>query len=242
MKTRLFASIFFLAAATLLGAQPQTETKKKTPREALQVFSDQIGDWKCTGTPNGTAAEKQKGFWTEKMNWEWQFKDKDVWIKMAFQKGKYYTGGEVRYNPEKDDYTLVLTTVKNDKHTYIGTLEMREKTKVLTFDREVDKETQRFVFRLLHDNVFNYGYSVKAEGRPLFSSKWSVLATRDGQSFASGSGKPECIVSGGTGTTAVSYQGKTYYVCCSGCRDEFNATPAKYVKEWEEKQAKAKKK
>jgi YHS domain-containing protein len=38
------------------------------------------------------------------------------------------------------------------------------------------------------------------------------------------------------------YMGKTYYFCCSGCRDEFNASPAKYVKEYEEKQAKAKKK
>ena len=42
------------------------------------------------------------------------------------------------------------------------------------------------------------------------------------------------------GTIAVSYNGKTYYVCCSGCRDEFKASPEKYVKEYEEKK-KAKK-
>ena len=55
-----------------------------------------------------------------------------------------------------------------------------------------------------------------------------------------GDGKPECIVSGGAGTMAVSYMGKTYYVCCSGCRSEFNESPAKYVKEYEEKKAKKK--
>ena len=82
---------------------------------------------------------------------------------------------------------------------------------------------------------------MKADGRPFFAKKWSVGATKEGKAFAVGTGKPECIVSGGTGTSAVSYMGKTYYVCCSGCRDEFNATPAKYVTEYEAKLAKKKK-
>jgi YHS domain-containing protein len=241
MKSRILAFPLILVAVTLLSAQPQAETKK-SPREALQAFSQLIGTWKCTGTPQGSAADKQKGFWTEKMRWEWQFKDKDAWLKIDFEKGKHFKVGEVRYVPDKDSYTLVLTTVKDEKITYVGNIEQREKTKVITLEREVGKETHRLEFKLLHDDVFNYFYYVKAEGRPLFSQKWKVLATKDGQAFATGSGKPECIVSGGTGTTAVSYQGKTYYVCCSGCRDEFNANAAKYVKEWEEKQAKLKKK
>jgi YHS domain-containing protein len=32
--------------------------------------------------------------------------------------------------------------------------------------------------------------------------------------------------------------GKTYYVCCSGCRTEFNESPAKYVAEFEARKAK----
>jgi hypothetical protein len=47
-----------------------------------------------------------------------------------------------------------------------------------------------------------------------------------------------CIVSGGLGKITVSYKGKTYYVCCSGCRDAFSDQPEKYVKEWEAKQKK----
>ena len=31
----------------------------------------------------------------------------------------------------------------------------------------------------------------------------------------------------------VTYQGKTYYVCCSGCRDLFNDNPAAIVAEAE---------
>ena len=36
------------------------------------------------------------------------------------------------------------------------------------------------------------------------------------------------------------YMGKTYYVCCGGCKDAFNDDPAKYVKEFEERKKKDK--
>jgi YHS domain-containing protein len=45
-------------------------------------------------------------------------------------------------------------------------------------------------------------------------------------------------VTGGLGTSTVSFGGKTYYVCCSGCRDEFNANPKKYVDEFEKNKKK----
>jgi YHS domain-containing protein len=34
---------------------------------------------------------------------------------------------------------------------------------------------------------------------------------------------------------AVSYNGQTYYVCCSGCRDAFNENPAKIIAEFKKK-------
>jgi YHS domain-containing protein len=238
MLRRIGSLLVVVLMVAGLGAE---QPAQKSPKEALQAFSDLIGDWKCTGTPVGTREEIQKNFWTEKMAWEWQFKGKDVWLKIDFEKGKHFKGGELRYVPEKDQYHLTLTTIKNEKITYIGSLEHRDKTPIVTLERDVNKDVHRLVFTLLHDNVFNYSYLVKADDRPLFSKKWSVRAIKDGVSFAAGTGKPECIVSGGTGTSTVSYMGKTYYVCCSGCRDEFNSSPAKYVKEWEDKQ-KAKKK
>ena len=57
-------------------------------------------------------------------------------------------------------------------------------------------------------------------------------------STAGGEKKPECVVTGGLGTMQVSYMGQTYYVCCSGCRDEFNDNPKKYVDEYNAKKKK----
>jgi len=240
MISRIFGIVALLAITVTLAADQQP-AKQKSPREALQVFGDLIGVWNGTGTPAGTQQEKQKGFWVEKMDWGWQFKGNDAWIKIDFDKSKHFTLGELRYVPEKDQFQLTVTNVKKEKLTYVGTIQTRDTTKILTLERDEGNDSHRLEFKLLHANRFLYKHEVKADGKALYALKWSVGATKDGESFAAGSGGPECIVSGGKGTSAVSFMGKTYYVCCSGCRDEFNATPAKYVKEYEDK-LKAKKK
>jgi YHS domain-containing protein len=65
--------------------------------------------------------------------------------------------------------------------------------------------------------------------------------TREGTSLAvEGFGELECIVTGGKGTMAVSYQGKTYYVCCSGCKQAFDDDPAGIIAAYEKKVAERK--
>ena len=59
-----------------------------------------------------------------------------------------------------------------------------------------------------------------------------------GESLGKTEKKNECVVSGGTGTMPITYKGETFYVCCSGCRDEFNSNPEKYVKEFKAKKGK----
>ena len=108
MLVRLTAfAVIVLIGAGLSADQPPA--KAKTPREALQAFGDLIGVWNGTGTPVGTREEVQKNFWTEKMDWVWQFKGSDAWIKIDFDKSKHFTLGELRYVPEKNHFALTLT-------------------------------------------------------------------------------------------------------------------------------------
>jgi hypothetical protein len=127
-----------------------------------------------------------------------------------------------------------VQTPANEKLVFTGPLQNR----VLTMDRldEKKKETQRLVFTLLHSNRFIYRYEVKTPDRPLFTRLYQVGVTKEGEPFAgSGNATPECIVSGGLGTIKVNYNGKDFYVCCSGCRAAFKEEPEKYIKEYEEK-------
>jgi YHS domain-containing protein len=215
----------------------QEKPAPKTSRQALKAFNNLIGSWRATGTPEGTREDKQRGFWTESMSWEWQFKGDDAWLRFTADKGKYFTGGQLRYVPARDAFQLTVQTPAKESLTFSGPF----KDHILTLDRVDDKtgETQRLVLSLLHDNRFVYRYEVKAKDRPLFTRKYQVGVTKEGEPFAGrGDAVPECVVSGGRGTIQVVYKEKTYYVCCGGCRSAFKDDPEKYIKEYEEKKAK----
>lgn len=231
---RLLLSLLALALPLALAAAP--DDPKLTPKEALKPFNELIGGWKGVGEPEGTPAEKQKGFWRETVKFGWKFKGDDVWITLAFDNGKYFKHGELRYLPSSQRYKLDLTTKDGKVVSFEG--QPDEKGRTFTFERTDDKkETQRLAISLVGEIRFKYAYDYKPEGRKLFVKGYQVTGTREGESFGSAEKKPECIVSGGLGTSTVSYKGVTYYVCCTGCRDEFNANPEKYVKEWNEKKA-----
>jgi hypothetical protein len=222
-----------MGLALALVAVAADAPAKRPAREALKPFNDLIGSWRCTGTPEGTREEKQKGFWTESASWSWQFKGDDAWLTATFDKGKYFTKGELRYLADKESYQLTLTTPAKESLAFVGKLSDGR----LTLTREDDKakETQQLVINLLHANRFVYTYSVKPQGKTLYAKLYQVGCTKEGVDFASGDGKPECIVSGGLGRSTVTYKGQTYYVCCSGCADAFKEDPEKYIKEYEAK-------
>jgi len=225
-----------LTLLTLLPVTFAAAPEAPTAKEALQPFNDLIGSWRGTGTPAGSRAEQQKHFWVEGIAWEWQFRGPDAWLKVAFDKGKHFTAGELRYLPEQSAYALKLIAPGGETRTFVGQIDKR----VLTLQRDDEDESQRLVLTLLHPNRFLYRYEVRPAGKALFATKYQVGATKEGVPFVEGDGRPACIVSGGLGSTAVTYQGKTYYVCCGGCRTEFLESPEKYVKEYEAKQRKRK--
>lgn len=228
----VFLTSFALAAGTV---------EKKTPKQALRALNDLIGNWRGTGEPNGSREEKQRNFWQEAIAWEWRFKGKDMYLRAVFDKSKHFLDAELRYLPDKQRYQLTAMTPDKEKLVFEGTLDKKR----LTLERidDKNKETQRLVLMLLHFNRHVYRFEVKAADRAAFREIYRVGATKEGVEFAGGDDKPECVVSGGLGTMPVTYKGKTYYVCCTGCRDAFRDEPEKYIKEFEErKKAKQKEK
>jgi hypothetical protein len=215
------------------GAVPAGFAQTPTKRAALAPLGGLVGVWNGTGMPSGTREEQQKGFWTETITCEWQFKGDDAWLKLDFAKGKHFLAGQIRSLGDAQEFQLILTT--KDKATQAFTGLLKGKVLALTRDDPDTKEVQKIVVTMLHENRILYRYDVKPPDKGLFYHKYTVGATKEGVPFAVGDGKPECIVSGGLGVMPVSYMGKTYYVCCGGCRSEFNDNPKKYVEEYEAK-------
>jgi hypothetical protein len=245
MTTVLFltaCAIFERAGVPVCHSDP---VKIVTPKDALQPFNVLVGSWRGSGAPEGTPDERRTGAWEETIAWEWKFKDKDAWLEVTFAKGKHFTKGELRYTPDKDAkdadprFTLALTGTDKSTATYVGGLSDKNKVLALTRTDGPASEEQRIVFSLLHHNRHLYRFETRpANTTVAFTRQYQVGATKEGVAFADVPKGPECIVSGGLGTMKVTHKGKDYYVCCSGCRDEFKADPEKYIKEAE---AKAKK-
>ena len=115
MLIRYFALVAVGAAMLIQsGLHAGGQAKTKTAKEALQPFHDLIGSWRGTATPNGTKEEQLRDFWVETIAWEWQFKDKDAWLSVAFSKSKHYTTGTLRYVADKDHYVLTLTLLNKE--------------------------------------------------------------------------------------------------------------------------------
>ena len=81
---------------------------------------------------------------------------------------------------------------------------------------------------------YTMAHDLKEPGSVQFTRLIEVGLTKDGESLASAraahSERPKCIVTGGSATMSMSYQGRTFLICCTGCRDEFIENPEKYFK------------
>jgi YHS domain-containing protein len=226
------AGVIGLSATTSTG-QPD---KKPTPadlakaKKALQEVQDFIGLWNLEGTQKVGAKTEA---WKEKVSWGWKFKDGDAWITVSFAegKGKYFADGELRYDLTKKKYQLTLTPAGKDeaKQAFEGDF-AKGALKVERKDAKTG-DVHRVTLNTVGEGSERLAMKVEKQegGKGLFAGVYGMVGNRDGVAFAGGVKKPECIVSGGAASIAVQHAGKTYYVCCSGCRDEFLADPNKYI-------------
>ena len=136
------------------------------------------------------------------------------------------------------DHTVVTATVvdsKGESRDFTGKLTSSGYLLLERVDPK-SKEAQQLRMSTNNDGArFIYEYWHKASGRTTPTKSYQVDGSKEGESIGAKEKKPECVVSGGVGTSTVSYGGKTYYVCCSGCRDAFNENPAKIIAEYNKK-------
>ena len=224
-----------LLVAMIVHANSVADADKPVPgTEALKLFNVLIGKWNGAGVPDGPPEKRQEGHWSETIDWRWKFKDKDAWIVATFEKGKYFTGGELRPLAEPNAFELKLTTLDKKELVFQGLF--KERYLIVERTDTATKDTERLTFALLHSNRMTYTHEVKPAGKTFYTKLYRVGATKDGEPFVTtGFNEKQCAVSGGQGTTAVAFDGKTYYVCCSGCKEAFDKEPAKYAAEFEKK-------
>jgi hypothetical protein len=230
MFTRLFFAPVIAVGLIACSIAADDKADSAKAKKALQEIGEFIGHWNLDAKPSKGSS------WKETPTFGWKFKKDDAWIEIENKDGRQFTRGELKYLVDKKLYQL--TTTDKDKKSRVFTGEFKRGTLKLESKDDKSGDVHRLTINTLSEGVrLSVNYEVQSGGKGLFSGVYKATGTKEGESFAGGASakKPECIVTGGVGTTTVSFNGKTYYVCCSGCRDEFNDNPKKYVDAFEKK-------
>ena len=102
----------------------------------------------------------------------------------------------------------------------------------------------QLVFHQLDNNQYLMAMTRRPATGKQFGPLDVVRQQRLGTSFAvadSDNPGPKCIISGGLGTMTVTYRGKSYPVCCSGCAAAFNDDPERWLAKLAEREKSKKK-
>jgi hypothetical protein len=216
-------ALVLLTAGLVVAADPDPAQKA-----GLQQVGGFVGTW--NGSGDGKPAGDKKQLWRQTATWGWRFGDRPALV-LETKDAKGLAAGTLTYQPKDKTYTLKAKDADGAERTYTGKLDRGRL--VLEGKDASTGDVRRLTFRTVAEGVrLIQTAELQPKGRGPFTKLYEVGATKEGEAFAGGGPKNECVVTGGTGTTPVSYLGQTYYVCCSGCRDEFNANPKKYVDEY----------
>jgi YHS domain-containing protein len=237
--------IVFVPAVLVLGwstpVAPTARAQESGTREippALAPLEYLIGGWKGQATPRERTANKFRG-WGEEHTWAWAFqKGVPVGMTVDFKDGRTFASGKLSFDSTTKKYRLDAARAKTAGSgapiAFVGSFDATGK--LLTFDQaaaDPKGDQLRITFRP-NANYLRYTMMIeRKESNIRFSPITEIGCTRKGESLAGGATAnegPKCIVTGGAATMNVSYQGRSFPVCCTGCVAEFNDNPEKYLK------------
>src|SRR5262245_48045477 len=222
---RITACLVVIFAAALTADDNQSPDQK----HQLAKLQPLVGAWRGVGQPQRGST---KDSWIEEADWAWSF-EKDPALVAKLPQGRFFS--RLRLTAGSDERTYVLDATpaaSGDAVRYTGQLDDQEQL-ILTADKPRDDLPRRLSFRFVAggDRLLVL-LEKKAPAGDALVRLAEVGYTRQGSGFGKNVAQRECIVTGGLGTIEVTHGGKTYYVCCTGCRDYFNENPEKVLAEY----------
>lgn len=239
------------------GATIPNEKKVASVVVALQPFQIMLGDWRWTTFKKFGDFPKNG----EDLKWIWDFKTDKSQPSVTFHSDKnpYFHTGSLTYIPEDDKFRFTATTPEDEqrvfegtwaeggepKETFEGKKSERSYKLVLTQVSPKEGEQWRVVLNQQDNNRYLVELTKKSAQGTQFGKLDTVASQRLGTSFAamdSDNPGPKCIISGGLGTMQVTYKGKSYPVCCTGCVAAFNDDPERWLAKLAKTESEMKKK
>lgn len=218
--------------------KPLTKAEKVAAQEALGPFNSYIGGWRGAGQVRRGSST---GAWQENGIFVWNFDEGRVAVQYDVKDGKHIRTGLLTWDAKAKKFRLNATFADKARRVYSGSFE--NDAFVLESEPDDKDYVSRVTIRQLNEKRMLVLYETRKASQSFYRRLGEVGYTREGTRLAtSDSTGPECVVTGGAGTIAVSHKGKTYYVCCTGCRDAFNDDPEGILADYRAKLEERKKK
>jgi hypothetical protein len=229
----------------------KSDSKKKVPNEkqvdsvmaALKPVRVLVGAW------HGVT---QSGREYEELNWVWdRLSDtSQPALVMSTDKNKHYKSVRLTYLVDEEQFQLTIEDKDGRRRELKGTFSQEPEDviednkpqrtyKLQVTEADDAKDRWQVVVNQQENNRYLLELS-KARGST-FARFDTVSSQREGTSFAlndSDFKEKTCIISQGLGTIQVSHKGKSYWVCCTGCKAAFEEDPDKWIAKFEATQTK----
>jgi len=232
-RSCLAAMAMSVLAWSAWSAEPESKgTPKAAAIEGLKDFTGLVGEWRGVGL---VKRGSNQGAWQEQAELIWELKPKSTGIRWTIATGKEWKSALLSYDEATKQFTLTATRPDGSDRTYQGNLE----DKRLVLEGADDKtHVHRLTLTILDQNRMLVLFEKRPEQQSFFTRVGEVAYQRQGTRIAAVGGTgPICVVTGGAGTIAVMHKGKTYYVCCTGCREAFMDDPEGTLAAYEKKKA-----
>lgn len=236
-KCGTFCFLIVMSVCTSMYSD-ETGTKPEAKLAAISALKDYntlIGNWRGIGQPKRGS---QQGAWQEKAEAVWELKPTGTGIRWKIDSNKMWKAALLGYDEKSKMFSLKATLTDETERTHTGKVE----DKRLVLESAPDEKTgeiHRVTLTMLSENRMTLLFEKRPEKQSFFTRVAEVAYQRDGTKLAAAGGNgPICVVTGGTGTIPVMHKGKTYYVCCTGCRDAFNDDPEGVLAEYDRSRTK----
>ncbi|MEX2112579.1 MAG: hypothetical protein WD845_05300 [Pirellulales bacterium] len=241
--TRWSTPAALLAASLLSGMAVRAEepaSRVAADKQELAPLQAYVGQWRGVGQVRRGSS---RGAWTERADWSWHFEQGRAELVAALADSKFFAKLRLQAGDVPGHFVLLATPGKSvtqpqSDRTLRYEGQRKDDALVLVDAAAQDALPNRISIRLVAGGDRMVVLYERRLGDDVYVGMGEVGATRAGSSFAKRAASgPECVVTGGLGTIAVEYEGKKYFVCCSGCRDLFDEDPAGVLADYRQRKA-----
>jgi hypothetical protein len=225
------------------GGKGDKEKQIQTIINQLQPLQILLGQWRGT-----TRREYENFKAVDNHEWVWDLRTdpSNPALTIDSDKSPYLKKGRLSWDVQQKKFTLQATDAAGVARTYVGdfTEPVQEIVgsddklhKVFRLEFQQDESTaagsEQWQLAIAQQENNRYLLEIgKRRGSADFARYDTVSTQREGTSFAVSDtdyAEKTCIISEGLGTTELTYKGRSYWVCCSGCKAAFEEEPEKWI-------------